>query len=173
MAKGEQIRPRFWWPGITNSVRDHMDKCKVCDTNRRKKEAPVAIRPLPFPQRLNQMVQDTNSNKKWVCVITDTFSKLVSLYIQDGKDATSTAASLLDWCKHYGILELVVMDQGLEFCNSMVKELLELLKVHHGTNSPYHPRTNGQAERFNHKMVDYLQKMTWQRATLQHTSLCS
>jgi hypothetical protein len=69
------------------------------------------------------------------------------------------AASLLDWCKHYGIPELVVTDQGLEFCNSTVKELWELLKVRHGTTSPYHPRTNGQAKRFNCKMVDYLQKM--------------
>jgi transposase InsO family protein len=166
-ATGEQIRLRFWWPGITNAVRDHVDKCKVCDENRRKKEAPAAIRPLPVPRRPNQRVhadlwgphKDTNGNKKWVCVITDAFSKLVSLYIQDAKDATSTAASLLDWCKHYGIPELVVTDQGLEFCNNTVKELWELLKVRHGTTSPYHPRTNGQAERFNRKMVDYLQKM--------------
>jgi hypothetical protein len=25
--------------------------------------------------------KDTNGNKKWVCIITDAFSKLVSLYI--------------------------------------------------------------------------------------------
>jgi hypothetical protein len=65
----------------------------------------------------------------------------------------------LDWCVTYGIPEEVVSDNGKEFCNATVKELWDRLKIKHRTTTPYHPRSNGQSERFNRDMVKFLERM--------------
>jgi len=91
--------------------------------------------------------------------MTDALTKLVNLEILYDKTATSVGGALLNWCTTYGVPEEVVTDQGKEFCNSSIKDLWDRLKVKHQTTTPYHPRSNGQAERFNRSMCEYLDKM--------------
>jgi transposase InsO family protein len=66
---------------------------------------------------------------------------------------------MLDWVTSKGIPEEIVTDQGKEFCNDLVKDLWQRLKVRHKTTTPYHPRANGAAERFNATMDKYLRKL--------------
>jgi len=163
----ERLKTRFWWPGLANDVREHIRNCRVCDAAARSQDRPTAVTPLRIPTRPNERIhvdlwgphKDDTGQKKWVCVLTDALTKIVQLHVMTDKSAHTTAEALLRWCTTYGIPEEVVTDQGKEFCNELVKDLWDRLKVDHHTTTPYHPRSNGQAERFNLKMLAFLQKM--------------
>jgi len=163
----ERIKTRFWWPGLAEDVRNHIRQCQVCDAAAKAQDRPTDVTPLRVPTRPNERIhvdlwgphKDETGAKKWVCVLTDALTKIVQLRVMQDKSAHTTAEALLEWCTTYGIPEEVVTDQGKEFCNELVRDLWDRLKVDHHTTTPYHPRANGQAERFNRKMLAFLQKM--------------
>jgi hypothetical protein len=166
-ATMERIRQQFWWPGIIGDVERHVARCKPCDSARSQRPTNTPTQPLPIPTRPNQRLhadlwgphKDSDGNKKWVCVITDALTRLVQLTVIDDKSAHSAAKAMLDWVTGKGIPEEIVTDQGKEFCNELVKDLWERLKVRHTTTTPYHPRANGAAERFNATMDKFLRKL--------------
>ena len=48
----------------------------------------------------------------------------------------------------FGVVDCIVSDNGSQFMSSEVKEFCQTFSVEHITIAPYHPRSNGQAERF-------------------------
>jgi len=56
----------------------------------------------------------------------------------------------------YGIFSSIVSDQAHSFKNRLVEQLCKLLKIKHVCSSPYHPESNGQAERCNQMVIKSL-----------------
>ena len=54
----------------------------------------------------------------------------------------------------FGPLKIILSDQGTEFNNEVVDEVVEAVGAEHRTISAYHPRTNGQVEKYNRVFVD-------------------
>ena len=164
----ERLRQMFWWPGFSADVAKHIKKCEICDRAKKlpPKQSDMPIMPLPVPQRPNQRIhvdlwgphKDEAGAAKYVCVMTDALTGLVKLKLLDNKAATSVAEAILEWCAEKGLPEEVVTDQGKEFCNEVVKDIWNRLKIKHVTTTPYHPRANGAAERFNRTMLAFLTK---------------
>ena len=106
------------------------------------------------------------TTKEYVLVATDAFSKLVRLVTLPDKEAITVAKAFQSqWCHLFGYPKAIVTDQGSEFTNSLLKEILDSTKVRHYTTAPYHPAANGQAEVFNRSMAAFL------RATLHEEQL--
>ena len=162
-----RLRERFWWPGIHTMVQKFLKHCKICDATKSRKVVEAPIKPLQVPTRPNQRIhadlwgphKTTDGIKKYVCVITDALTKIVRLTVIPDKTAHCVADSLLDWCVIYGVPEEVVTDNGGEFKNEVVQGLWDRLRVRHKTTTPYHPRANGQCERFNRSMNKFLERM--------------
>jgi len=170
LATVERLRERFWWPGIHDQVKKHVKHCKVCDATKPHRKSQAPVKPIRIPTRPNQRIHTDlwgphkieDGQKRYVCVTTDALTKVVRLKVIEDKSAHSVSEALLDWCVTYGIPEEVVSDNGKEFCNQTVQQLWDKLKIKHNTTTPYHPRANGAAERFNRDMVKYLEKMMLQ-----------
>jgi hypothetical protein len=60
------------------------------------------------------------------------------------------------WLCRHGLPLEIVSDQGKEFCNEVVEDLLKRLKVKKTTTTPYHPQTNAQVEVVNKTIAQYL-----------------
>ena len=165
---GERLRQMYWWPGLAADVAKHIKKCAVCDRVKKvtPRQSDMEVMPLRIPRRINSRIHADlwgphlidGGQKRWVCVITDALSKLVHLKLLKNKTAADVAEALNEWVVWNGVPEEVVTDQGKEFCNDVIKELWGILEVDHITTSPYHPRSNGAAERFNRTMLDFLTK---------------
>ena len=62
--------------------------------------------------------------------------------------AITTIHVLKELFSHFGIPEKIVSDNGTQFMGSEFRNFCRSLSVEHVTTSPYHPRSNGQANRF-------------------------
>ena len=67
-------------------------------------------------------------------------------------------------CTHiiarYGLLSVLVSDNGGELTATKFKEWLRECGIDHRLTSPYHPQTNGKVERFNGTIQKILLKDT-------------
>jgi len=58
--------------------------------------------------------------------------------------------------KLHGLPESIVSDRGVQFAAGMMKELNNLLGIQTKLSTAYHPQTNGQTERVNQELEQYL-----------------
>jgi hypothetical protein len=62
--------------------------------------------------------------------------------------------------KDYGLPEIVISDCGQIFVGHFMWDLLKLLGVKSNTSTTYHPQTEGQTERVNQEIEQYLHVFT-------------
>ena len=75
---------------------------------------------------------------------------------------TATSATTIEHLQSifatHGLPELLATDNGATFTSSECKELLSLNGIQHVISAPYHPATNGQAERTVQTVKEFLKK---------------
>ena len=59
----------------------------------------------------------------------------------------------------YGCPAIIQSDNGLEFVNEIIKQLLKKFQIWHQRVSPYHPQANRMIERFNRTLEEALSKL--------------
>ena len=105
--------------------------------------------------------------KKYIMVMTDSFSKYTELAaIEDEKAETAARAFFEPWICRHGVPILIVSDRGKEFLNEAMKKLCELLGIDHNATSSYHPQSNAQAKTYNKTMIRFLACMLDNQSTL-------
>jgi len=58
--------------------------------------------------------------------------------------------------KLHRLLESIVLDRGMQFAAGIIKELNNLLGIQTKLSTAYHPQTDGQTERINQELEQYL-----------------
>ena len=159
------MQERFWWPGMTRDLRNHIKKCSLC----RKYEAapPVApMKPLACsgPGELLHVdftsIEETVPLKEDpvicnVLVLQDHFSKYVVTYVVKDQTARTAAETLRNgYFGLFGTPAYLVSDQGKAFTGHVITHLCELYGVQKLRTSPYHAQTNGQVERMISKLEE-------------------
>jgi transposase InsO family protein len=82
-------------------------------------------------------------------VIVDAHSKWPEVYNMNSNTTSSAVISkFADSFARFGIPQQLVTDNGPQFTSEEFKKFCSCNKVHHVCVSPYHPRSNGEAERF-------------------------
>ena len=164
------MQDHFWWPGMTQDLRNHIKKCGCC---RKYEAAPpvVPMKPLACsgPEELLHVdftsIEETVPLKedpviRNVLVLQDHFSKYVVVY--EVKDQTAhTAAETLrnGYFRLFGAPAYLVSDQGKAFTGHVITHLYELYGVQKLRTSPYHAQTNGQVERMNQMIICMIGKL--------------
>ncbi len=59
----------------------------------------------------------------------------------------------------YGCSAVIQLDNGLEFVNEVIRQLLENFQIWYQQVSPYHLQANGMVERFNRTLGEALSKL--------------
>ena len=164
------IKERFWWPGMTQDLRNHIKKCSHC----RKYEAapPVApMKPLACsgPGELLHVdftsIEETLPLKEDpvihnVLVLQDHFSKYVVAYVVKDQTARTAAETLrIGYFRLSGTPAYLVSDQGKAFTGHVITHLCELYGVQKLRTLPYHAQTNGQVERMNQTIIRMIGKL--------------
>ena len=163
----ERILDRYFWPSLSHDVELHIKSCLDCHrTKPHSKHAGPPLKPLPQPGAPKHRIHiylfgplsTSESGKKYILVITDSFTKYVGLVAVRSKEAKCIADALMDvWFTRYSTPNEVVSDNGKEFCNKLSEELNSRLRIMHKTTSPYHPECNASAEVFKCTMRQYIQ----------------
>ena len=91
----------------------------------------------------------TPAGNRYVCVVTDYFSKWAEAKAIPSKRTDGVAAFFYELICRFGCPRVVISDQGREFCSALLDSVFALTGADHRITSAYHPQTNGQTERFN------------------------
>ena len=136
------------WQNLQKLVEDVDKDCVSCelDTNRHKGFAPLkSIRPefVGDIWTIDLMFVD----QKPILHIVDNFSSFSMLRLLENKQDTTVVNSLLDVMYEHGFPRLILADNGSEFSQLYAAVVRNLAKIKIDGGSPYHPQTQGIAER--------------------------
>ena len=160
----------FWWPGMTQDLRNHIKKCSCC---RKYEAAPpvVPMKPLACSRPGELLHVDFMSIEETVplkedpvicnvLVLQDHFSKYVVVYVVKDKTARTAAETLrIGYFRLFGAPAYLVSDQGKAFTGHVITHLCELYRVQKLRTSPYHDQTNGQVECMNQTIIHMIGKL--------------
>ena len=93
-----------------------------------------------------------------ILVVCDRFSKIAHFIATTEKTSVEGLARLFRdhvW-KLHGLPESITLDRGVQFTAGMMKELNNLLEIQTKLSMAYHPQTDGQTERINQELEQYL-----------------
>lgn len=141
-------RSFVWWPGLDRDVEEVVKTCSICQKTR--KSAPLApLHTWTWPKHSWQRIHLDFAyfEGKEFLIVVDSFSKWIEVFYMP----TTTSKCTIDKLRHcfatFGLASTVVTDGGPQFKSVEFKEFLESNGVHHILTPPYHPASNGLAER--------------------------
>jgi len=160
------ILRRYWWKSIRKDVKAYVESCDVCQKSKVIRQSPQGkLLPLPIPERnwqqitMDFIVKLPKSGKfDSILVIVDRRSKMAH-FIPCNESITAEGTAKLVFnnivCKH-GVPQSIVSDRGPQFKSLFWKKLWELLGTKVNLSTAYHPQTDGQSERVNQTLEQYL-----------------
>ena len=99
-------------------------------------------------------------NGKMYLVIIDAHSKWIEAFVTTSSTSTTVIEILRHVFARFGLPEMIVSDNGPSFVSEEFESFLLANGVKHVTSSPYHPATNGLAERAVQILKKGLKKVT-------------
>jgi len=164
------IRRKYWWPGIAKDVKEYTSTCGVCQRTRVQRHRPYGeMHPLPIPQGPFQelamdFITDLPPSKRngsvydAILVIVDRYTKMAR-YIPCNKTCTAEQLASLfheEIICRYGVPKGIVSDRGSVFTSAYWSSFCYEAHVKRRLSTAYHPQTDGQTERQNQTLEQYL-----------------
>jgi hypothetical protein len=84
------------------------------------------------------------------------------------KSSEEIASCLLEYITLFGPPRQILSDRGTEFCNDIVKSMLNLSGIDKIVTSSYNPAFNGKTEKFNDTLIIMLRKVVIDRPNWHH-----
>jgi len=93
-----------------------------------------------------------------ILVVCNRFLKMLHFVVMTEKIIAECLARLFrnNMWKLHRLLESVISDRGPQFAVGLTKELNKMLGIETKLSTAYHPQTNGQTERTNQELEQYL-----------------
>lgn len=162
----ELVSRHFWWPGVRKYVKNYVLTCDQCQRSKTPRHKPHGLlQPLPVPHRpwisisMDFIVKlPLSQGYDSILVVVDRFSKMAHFIPCCETITTPEVASLFleNIFKHHGLPSDIVSDRGSVFVSKFWQRLMELLKVKTNTSTSHHPQSDGQTERVNAVLEQYL-----------------
>lgn len=150
MQRMKQLaRTSVYWPNIDDDIEATCRNCVPCGEHQNKPSKP-AIHPWMLPEKpwsrlhMDHAVNFLGTN--WL-VLYDAYSKYPCIHRTDSMTAKSTIELLEQDFAHFGYPHTLVSDNASAFLSEEFQAWCKENGITHLTGAPYHPATNGAAER--------------------------
>lgn len=141
-------RGLVWWPGLDADIENVVKNCNICQAM--QSSMPRApLEPWPFPARCWQRVHVDFFEHEGASYLlyVDAYSKWIDVVHMKSTTAFNTIEQIRSLFVAYGLPEQLVSDNGPQFAAREFNDFLESWGVRHTYSPPYHPQSNGAAER--------------------------
>ena len=142
-------RSHFWWPGLDSEV-EELSKCCVQCQEMLQSPPAFPLQPWAWPDKPWSRVHIDYAGPvdgKMLLVIVDAHSKWLDVHITPTATSLATIQKLRLSFSTHGLPDVLVSDNGPNLVSSEMEEFLRGNGIEHIRTAPYHPSSNGLAER--------------------------
>ncbi|MBW0562205.1 hypothetical protein O181_101920 [Austropuccinia psidii MF-1] len=160
------IKRDFYWYGMNQFIKDYLYSCQQCAGNKTIHHKKFGLlKPVQIPSGpWNSLSMDfitqfpLSNNFDSILVVVDRFSKMVIFISTYGTITSLDLAKILT--NHVfskdGLPASIVSDRGSSFVSPFWTKLFQQLKISRDLSTNFHPETDGQTERVNQILEQYL-----------------
>ena len=155
-------RSYMWWPNMDVDIEAKVKDCLQCQENQ-KSPPPVPMLPWEWPSKPWTRLHIDHAGPfmgKMFLVIVDAHSKWLEVRMVHSVTSLSTIQELRSVFATHGLPEIIVSDNGTAFTSNEFQEFTSKNGIHHIKTAPYHPASNGLAERAVQTFKEGLKKLT-------------
>ena len=139
-----------FWPNMTKDITEYVKHCESCQKSA-KLPVKTELCSWPKPSKPWSRIHIDYAgplNGKSYLVVVDAYSKWPEVFEMTSTTSSKTMECLTKLFAQFGNPETLVSDNGTQFTSSEFKSFCELNGINHIRSPPFHPQSNGQAERF-------------------------
>ena len=161
------IKCQYYWKGMNKDIRKYIANCVLCQWEKAKvQQYPLQMTEIPdrpFDKIAINLVTDCKtsiSGDKHILTIIDHLTGWPEAFTIPDKSAAMIVATfineylLVHMCPHY-----ILSDNGTQFKNSLMNQVLQQLGIDRIFSAPYHPQSNGKLEVFHKYLKPTLKKL--------------
>ena len=154
-------RSYVWWPHMDKEIEEVVRTCENCQAN--CPSPPVAqLHPWEWPEqpwsRIHLDFAGPFMNHMFL-VLVDAYSKWLDVQVMQSITTAKTIDKLNKIFSTHGLPQKIVTDNGPSFTSDEFKRYMQANGIKHITSAPYHPATNGLAERAVQTMKQGIRQM--------------
>lgn len=160
------VSREYYWPEMRKDIIKFVNKCDVCQRTKTPRHLPHGyLQPLPTPQTpWSSLSMDfivklpLSQGFDSILVVVDRLTKMAHfIACQEATDAEGLAELFLRHIfRIHGLPKDIVSDRGPSFQSKFWRKVLELLQIQSKLSSAFHPETDGQTERVNQCLEQFL-----------------
>lgn len=142
-------RSYVWWPGIDQDIVKEVKRCETCQLHQRA-PAEAPLHPWEWPglpwSRIHIDYAGPYKGEMFLVVI-DAYSKWLDVHRMSSTTSGATIEKLREIFAIHGLPAVLVSDNGSNFTSAEFEEFMKKNGIRHIRVAPYHPASNGLAER--------------------------
>jgi hypothetical protein len=161
----EIISCDYWWPGMSTFIKEYVDGCVVCQSTKTRPRTQVPLQPNQIPTDIwgiitMDFITDLPLSKGYnsLFVVVNRLSK-ATILSPCNKTITAEETSrlyLANVWRRTGLPCQVISDRGPQFASKVMQEIWNKLGVKISMSTAFHPQTDGETERVNQELEQYL-----------------
>ena len=169
----ELVTHNYWWPRVQHDVREYVDGCKTCQRVKTHRTSPAApLQPHDAPSQPWEIITldllrplPMSNGYNAILVIIDRLTKYVKFEATHVELTAEGFAKILRdrVFRDHGLPQKIIHDRDPRFVNKYIQSLFALLGIRQNASTAFHPATDGQTERMNQDVEEYLRIFVNQR----------
>ena len=161
-------RSFVWWPNIDRDIENTVKNCRNCQMN---KNNPIKAPIHPWEWTNKPWVRlhldhACPYHNKMFLIIVDSFWKWIDMIPSSSATSDETIEKLRIVFANFALPEQIVTDNGSAFRSQEFETFLQRNGIQQIRTAPYHPASNGQAERTVQTFKTRLKKMLNEKGTI-------
>ena len=142
-------RSYVWWPRLDHDIEQRVKSCVTCQTNR-PSPPEVPLHPWEWPTKPWVRIHVDHAGPflgHMYFIVVDVHSKWLEVKRVSSVSSAVTITQLKALFATFGLPEQLVSDNGPAFTSSEFASFMNHNGIRHMTSAPFHPSSNGLAER--------------------------
>ncbi|XP_049267716.1 uncharacterized protein K02A2.6-like [Rhipicephalus sanguineus] len=162
-AGGEKMKARarfcLFWPGMNSDIEETARRCQLCQRHKpRNARLPLHSHETPsLPWEVVGADLCYHNGNEYL-VVVDSYSFFFEIRAVQSSSASKVISAFTDVFATHGFPSRLITDNGPPFSSQQFQDFISKIGTNHVRSSPYHPRSNGMAERAVQEAKKLLQK---------------
>lgn len=160
------VQRHFWWPTWRQDTVKYVQQCDICSQAKVEHGSKKGLlQPLPTPTHLWEDISmnfitdlPKDQGKTTILVVVDRLSKMAHFIACDKIPTATQLVTLLvqNVVKLHGLPRTITSDREAQLTSKVWKAWCETLQIKSNMSTSFHPESDGQTERVNQVLKQYL-----------------